>query len=115
VARQANAEYLIDGYVAYSSNATADLKMTLSAPSGSTAHWVSRASTPASHRRAPWTQLKALLHGYIDTACTAGNLQTRMAQNTANASKHDGDRRQLDSCAACGPKNPSGWQVSACR
>jgi hypothetical protein len=30
--------------------------------------------------------LKALLHGYIDTACTAGNLQTRMAQNTANAS-----------------------------
>lgn len=105
---EANAEYAIEGYIAYDAGATGDLKVALAAPSGAVGHWglfaIHTGSTGSvgdlDARRAAGfgdanTQtaggsdsfsslLLAPVFGYLDVAGTAGELRVRIAQNTSS-------------------------------
>lgn len=109
VALDADALYAWDAYLAYSTNATADIKIAWTVPSGTTGSW----SAFGLHTTAAGTvgdvvgfradaygdantiglggsdtlsgTTVARPCGFIDTAGTAGNFQGRFAQNTSNA------------------------------
>lgn len=108
LALEANSVYALDGLLFYSSNGTADLKIALTVPSGTTGKWGvtglgTGASSPgvvdAAYLSAFGTgttfavggdtafpTLMARPGAVLITAGTAGSVQLMFAQNTANAS-----------------------------
>lgn len=102
---EADAAYVIDGYIAYDSNATADFKAAFTAPSGAAGHWtlygLGSATTGSvgdigAFRSNAWTTaisaggsdsfsgtLGAIPRGYLATD-VAGTLQLQFAQNNSN-------------------------------
>lgn len=104
----ANTLYAMDGYIAYVSNATADLKIAITVPASTTGHWALNsvvtgstggqgdlnairldafgdASTiTAGGSDAGSSTVACAPCGYIAVAATAGTLQFRFAQNTSN-------------------------------
>lgn len=109
VAMQANSIYAMDGYIAYTCNGTADVKFAISVPTGTVGSWglyaVAVGSTggegdisaarldafgdsslvTAGGNSVGTGAMSCLPRGLITTAATAGSLQVRFAQNTANA------------------------------
>lgn len=94
--------YLIDGYIAYESNATADLSISFTTPEGSVLFLAGFGSdaTPSGNLNAIWSnQSTGLLvgggaspagvcrpRGSVFNVGNAGVLQLQFAQNTSNAS-----------------------------
>lgn len=107
VALDANSTYILDGYIAYSSGATPDIKFAFSIPSGMTGHWTlfgqttsatasvgsidahystSFISAIAAAGSDSFSSLMTVIpHAYLVTT-NAGTLQLQFAQNTSNAS-----------------------------
>lgn len=111
IAMTASTVYALDGYIAYDSGPTGDLKLALAAPTGTTGHWAlhgiattatgsigdldvrrvngfgdSNTRTLGGYDADPGLgTLMGTLRGYVVVASTAGNLQVRFAQNTSNA------------------------------
>ena len=106
LALEAGAEYAIDAWISYDSNATTDLKLQLLVPAGASGTWglfgLSTTSTGSvgtvqAARAAVGSgnvltaggsnsfagQMNALLRGYVETDTTAGDLQVQFAQNTS--------------------------------
>lgn len=100
----ANAVYLIEGFLAYSSNAAADAKFGWTVPTGATGKWnplainATTAGTASSVNVASrlWTEvlpagatdgglLTCHVKGLLAVGGTAGVLQAQFAQNTATA------------------------------
>lgn len=106
VTLEANATYVFDGYVAYSSGATPDIKFGWTVPSGVTGHWslhgmgtssswpgnidsqhvTSYSSTIPAGGDGTTPTLAVWPLGYLVMDTTAGTVQLRFAQNTSNAS-----------------------------
>lgn len=102
----ANATYLLDMYLIYSTGDTPDFQIQISVPSGATKSWTPRGlgvlvttfygdqqSTAA--RTLPLSlggggggglELSANVQGIVRVGSTAGNVQLQWAQNSANAS-----------------------------
>jgi hypothetical protein len=112
VTLEANAEYALDGYLAYVAGATGDFKMALTVPSGATGHWGLQAVATGSSTNGGTEgdmialrldafgtsnvltangsssfsgRMMALLRGYISTAGSGGPVTVHFAQNTSNA------------------------------
>ncbi|GHE47426.1 hypothetical protein GCM10017673_56610 [Streptosporangium violaceochromogenes] len=104
----ASATYIVEAFVIYDAATAADLKLAFTGPSGATLDWTSTAlgtaatagtgsltvsaSTIGDGSAVPLggvgagTKVVAQIRGLLVVAGTAGNLTTRWAQNTANAS-----------------------------
>jgi hypothetical protein len=70
VTLDASATYAIDAYLAYVAVEAADIKISLSAPVGSSGHWA----------------MMCQPHAYVVTSGAAGLFQVRFAQATSSAS-----------------------------
>ncbi len=106
VALAANAGYLVEAWLAYDSNNTADIRFSWTVPSGATGTWAGFGVPTADTDRIGEQDTGVVLFGtllaftgdgggvpasakpagFITTASTAGTLQLQFAQNVANVS-----------------------------
>lgn len=108
VSLDASTTYIMDGYLAYTANETADIKFAITVPTGASGHWglypittsgvnavgsvngqrntaFGDATTQAASGSAlAGNAMLCLPRGYVVTS-SAGTLQFRFAQNTSNA------------------------------